>query len=107
MANEVELTVDNFQAEVLESDVPVLIDFWAEWCMPCKMIAPVLEELASEYDGRLKIGKVDVDSQGELAGQYNIVSIPTLLVFSNGEIVQQHVGAAPRPTIEELFKQYV
>ena len=107
MANEVELTVDNFKSEVLESDVPVLIDFWAEWCMPCKMIAPVLEELASEYDGKLKIGKVDVDSQGELAGQYNIVSIPTLLVFNGGEIVQQHVGAAPRPTIENLITEYV
>jgi thioredoxin 1 len=107
MAKEVELTTENFQSEVIESDVPVLIDFWAEWCMPCKMIAPVLEELGEEYDGRLKIGKIDVDSQGELAGEYNIVSIPTLLVFNGGEIVQQHVGAAPRPTIEGLIKDYV
>jgi thioredoxin 1 len=107
MANEVELTSANFNEEVLESDIPVIIDFWADWCMPCKMIAPVLEELGNEYDGRLKIGKVNVDNEGELAGQYNIVSIPTLLVFNNGEIVQQHVGAAPRPTIEDLVKEYV
>ena len=104
---EVELTTANFDREVLSSDVPVIVDFWAEWCMPCKMVAPVLQELASEYQGKLKVGKVNVDDQAELAGQYNIVSIPTLLVFKNGERVGQQVGAAPRPKIEELIKPHL
>ena len=107
MATEVEVTTENFEAEVASSDVPVLVDFWAEWCMPCKMIAPVLQELAEEYDGRLKIGKVDVDSHPEVASRYNVVSIPTLLLFRNGEMVKQHVGAAPKPTLEALFKDLV
>lgn len=104
---EVELTTANFDREVLNSDIPVIVDFWAEWCMPCKMVAPVLEELASEYQGKLKVGKVNVDDQAELAGQYGIVSIPTLLVFKNGDKVTQQVGAAPRPKIEELIKPYL
>ena len=104
---EVELTTENFQQEVLESDVPVLVDFWAEWCMPCKMIAPILEELDGEYDGRLKIGRLDVDQHGEIAAQYNVVSIPTLLLFKNGEVVNQHVGAGPRKTIEGIFTDYL
>ena len=100
---EVTITASNFAEEVEKSSVPVLLDFWAEWCMPCKMIAPVLEEIAGEYEGKLKIGKVNVDQEGDLAGRFNIVSIPTLLVVKNGEVVKEHVGAAPRPTIEALF----
>ncbi len=100
---EVTITASNFAEEVEKSSVPVLLDFWAEWCMPCKMIAPVLEEIAGEYEGKLKIGKVNVDQEGDLAGRFNIVSIPTLLLVKNGEVVKEHVGAAPRPTIEALF----
>ena len=107
MANEVTITTSNFESEVLNSDVPVLIDFWAEWCMPCKMIAPVLEEIAQDYDGKLKIGKLDVDSEGELAMKFSVQSIPTLMVFKGGEEVARKVGAVPRPAIEELFRDHV
>lgn len=103
----VELTTENFKEEVLESDVPVLVDFWAEWCMPCKMIAPVLDEMSEEYDGKLKIGKLNVDEQGEIAADYNIVSIPTLLLFKDGEVVNQQIGAAPRMRIENLLKGHL
>ena len=104
---EVELTVANFDREVLSSDLPVIVDFWAEWCMPCKMVAPVLEELASEYEGKLKVGKVNVDNHGELAARFGIVSIPTLLLFKGGEQVGRQVGAAPKPKIEELVKPHL
>ena len=103
---QVEITTDNFESEVLESDVPVVVDFWAEWCMPCKMIAPVLEELADEYDGKVKVGKLNVDEQADLAAQYNIISIPTLLLFKDGEVAEQHVGAAPRDKLEAFFKDH-
>ena len=101
---EVTITKDNFEEEVTNADVPVLLDFWADWCMPCKMVAPVLEELAGEYEGKLKIGKVDVDSQQELASKYNIVSIPTLLLMKDGDVVKQQVGAVPKPQIEDMIK---
>ncbi|MFP4114841.1 MAG: thioredoxin [Spirochaetota bacterium] len=107
MANEITITADNFEAEVRNSDVPVLIDFWAEWCMPCKMIAPVLEEISTEYDGKLKVGKLDVDSEGELAMKFSVQSIPTLLLVKNGEEVARKVGAVPKPAIEELFKDHL
>jgi thioredoxin 1 len=103
---QVEITTENFESEVLQSEVPVIVDFWAEWCMPCKMIAPVLEELAVEYDGKVTVGKLNVDEQADLAAQYNIISIPTLLVFKNGEVAEQHVGAAPKPKLEAFFKDY-
>ena len=107
MADEVTITADNFESEVVQSDVPVLIDFWAEWCMPCKMIAPILEELSDEYAGKLKIGKLDVDSNGELAMKFSVQSIPTLMLFKNGEEVGRKVGAVPKPAIVELFKAHV
>jgi thioredoxin 1 len=107
MANEVEITTENFEDEIMRSDVPVLVDFWAEWCMPCKMIAPLLDELAGDYAGKLKIGKLDVDSQGELAMKFSVQSIPTLILFKNGEEVGRKVGAVPKPAIEELFKDHV
>ena len=107
MSTEVTITSDNFENEVLQSDVPVLADFWAEWCMPCKMIAPALEEIASEYSGKLKIAKVDVDSEPDLAQKFNVVSIPTLLLFKNGEIANQHVGAGSKPMLESIFKDHI
>ena len=87
------LTQDNFAEQVLKSPAPVLVDFWAEWCGPCKMIAPLLDELADEYDGKVKIGKVNVDEQQSLAAEYGIRAIPTLLVFQNGQVADQIVGA--------------
>jgi thioredoxin 1 len=92
-ANIVTLTDANFSQEVLKSPVPVLVDFWAEWCGPCKMIAPLLEELATEYEGKVKVGKVNIDEYQTLAGQYGITAIPTLLLFKGGEVADQMVGA--------------
>jgi len=105
--SEVVLNNENFEAEVMQSDVPVLIDFWADWCMPCRMIAPLVEELAGEYAGRLKVGKVDVDANPELAGRFNIISIPTLMVVKGGEVVNQQAGAGSKAAIEGLFSDYL
>jgi thioredoxin 1 len=89
----VTLTQENFSQQVLQSPAPVLVDFWAEWCGPCKMIAPLLDELADEYDGKVKIGKVNIDEQQNLAAEYGVRAIPTLLVFHHGEVADQLVGA--------------
>jgi thioredoxin len=89
----VKLTQDNFAQQVLQSQTPVLVDFWAEWCGPCKMIAPLLDELADEYDGKIKIGKVNIDEQQSLAAEYGIRAIPTLLVVNKGQVAEQMVGA--------------
>lgn len=107
MSAAVTIDQDNFNAEVIESDTPVVVDFWAEWCMPCKMVAPVLDQISQDYAGRLKIAKVNVDDAGEIAQKYNIVSIPTLLLFKGGNVVGQQVGAVPRETIEGLFKDHL
>jgi len=87
------LTQENFSQQVLQSPAPVLVDFWAEWCGPCKMIAPLLDELADEYGGKVRIGKVNIDEQQNLAAQYGVRAIPTLLVFQNGQVAEQLVGA--------------
>ena len=107
MSSEVEVTVDNFKEEVLGSDLPVLADFWAEWCAPCKMVAPVLEEIAGEQAGKLKVAKVNIDEQSELATQFGIVSIPTLLLFKDGEVVNKQVGAGSKEVIEAVFAEFI
>jgi thioredoxin 1 len=91
-SNIVTLTAENFDQEVLKSSTPVLVDFWAEWCGPCKMVAPILDELASEYDGKVKIGKVNIDDHQSLASEYGIRAIPTLLLFKAGQVADQIVG---------------
>lgn len=92
----INFTDENFENEVLKSDKPVLIDFWAVWCGPCRMIAPIVEELANEYDGKVKIGKLDVDANQESAIKYGVRSIPTLLIFKNGKVVDTIIGAVPK-----------
>lgn len=94
-----EFSDSNFETEVLSSDTPVLVDFWAEWCGPCRMIAPLVEELAGEYDGKVKVGKLNIDHNPNVPMKYGIRSIPTLLVFKNGEVVDKLVGAVPKSTI--------
>ena len=101
MAGPMEFTDANFDQEVLQSDVPVLVDFWASWCAPCNMVAPIVEEIANEYDGRAKVGKVDVDANPQTAGKFGIRSIPSLLVFQGGKVVNQVVGAQPKQMITE------
>lgn len=99
----IKLTGDNFKTEVLESEVPVLVDFWAEWCGPCKMVLPIIEELSEELTDA-KVGKVNVDEQPELALAYKIMTIPTLMVFKNGEMVNKAIGAMSKAEILELLK---
>jgi thioredoxin 1 len=102
-----EMTDSNFQQEVLSSDRPVLVDFWAEWCGPCKMIAPIVEELAQEYDGKLKVGKVDVDSNQHVSMQFGVRSIPTLLIFKSGKVVEQVIGAVPKRLLAEKIAKHL
>ena len=101
---EIVITNANFEQEVLKSDVPVLVDFWASWCGPCRMIAPTLAEIAEEYEGKAKVGKVNVDEEMELAVRFGINSIPALLLFKNGSVAASAVGARPKAEIEQLLK---
>jgi thioredoxin 1 len=99
MSKPVHVTDDSFDADVKQSDIPVVVDFWAAWCGPCKMIAPILEEIAGTYDGKVKIAKLDVDSNPKTPTSFSIMSIPSLLFFKNGEVVDQVIGAVPKAQI--------
>lgn len=101
---EIKLTKANFEQEVVNSDIPVLVDFWATWCGPCKMIAPFVTEIANENEGRIKIGKINVDEEPELAVQFKISSIPTLMLFENGQVKDMLVGYRPKADIESMLK---
>lgn len=107
MAANLAMTASAFDQQVLNSDVPVLVDFWAEWCGPCKAIGPSIEQLASEFEGKAKVFKVDVDSEGELAQRYGIMSIPALVVFKGGKEVDRMVGAAPKPQLAALLERHI
>ncbi len=105
--SEVTLTKANFEAEVLKSDIPVLVDFWAVWCGPCKMVAPAVAKLAENHAGKLKVGKVNVDEQSELAEKYNISSIPTLSLFKGGKVVNQRIGAVTLAVLESFVAEHI
>jgi thioredoxin 1 len=97
----------NFKQEVLDSDIPVLTDFWAEWCMPCKMIAPIVDDIAREYSGKIKVCKINVDEAQQTASNYDIMSIPTLIIFKGGEVVDKVIGAVPKNDLVSRVEKYL
>ncbi len=101
----VELNDDNFEAEILKSKLPAIVDFWAPWCGPCRVVGPIIEELASEYEGKVHVGKLNVDDNPVTPGKYGVRGIPTLIVFREGEIVDQVMGAVPKSNIESMIKK--
>jgi thioredoxin 1 len=107
MANAVAVTDATFEQEILQNDGVAMVDFWAEWCGPCKMIAPAVEQLATEYAGKVKVAKVDVDAHQAYAQKYGVRSIPTLLFFKGGQVVDQVIGAVPKATLESKIKQHI
>ncbi len=102
--NEIELTVENFEKEVINSELPVMVDFWAAWCGPCRMLAPTVEEIANEYAGKIKVGKVNVDEQMDLAIKYNTVSIPTVIFFKDGKVVNTLIGLRDKSEFTDFIK---
>ena len=107
MASNLSISKSEFTEKVLNSPVPVLVDFWAEWCGPCKAIGPSVEQIATELEGKARVYKVDVDKDGDLAGEYNVMSIPALFVFKGGKVVDQMVGAAPKPALKALVEKHI
>ena len=102
---EMKITTALFEEQVLKADKPVLVDFWAPWCMPCRMVAPIVEEIAEEYDGKAYVGKVNVDEEGELAQRFKVFSIPTLIVFSKGKEIARQVGVQSKEVLEEMLAE--
>ena len=105
MGNILEVTDDSFDSEIINSDIPAMVDFWAEWCGPCKMVGPVVEELAGEYTGKIKMAKMDVDKNRQTPAKFGIRNIPTLILFKGGEVVNTIIGAQPKSSIEEQLKK--
>jgi thioredoxin 1 len=103
----VELTEGNFESEVEKSSIPVLVDFWAAWCGPCRALAPTVDEIAKDYDGKVKVGKLDVDANSALSARFSIRGIPTLLLFKDGQVKEQLVGAVPKATIESALSKHI
>ncbi|MCR5736310.1 MAG: thioredoxin [Eubacterium sp.] len=101
---ELKITRENFENEVMKSDIPVLIDFWAPWCGPCRMMGPIIEQMADEYEGKVKVGKVNVDEEGELSQAFGVMSIPTIVLVKDGKIVKQAVGARPKAEVEAMLQ---
>lgn len=106
-ANVLTITSENFESEVINSSQPVLVDFWAAWCGPCRMVSPVVDQLADDFAGRAKIGKVNVDEQNELAGKFRIMSIPTILIFKNGEVVEKIIGARSKEEYASAIEKHI
>jgi len=106
-ANVLTITSENFESEVINSSQPVLVDFWASWCGPCRMVAPVVDQLADDFAGRAKVGKVNVDEQNELAGKFRIMSIPTILIFKNGEVVEKIIGARSKEEYASAIEKHL
>ena len=102
---ELKITIENFENEVMKSNIPVLIDFWAPWCGPCRMMGPVIEQLADEYVGKAKVGKVNVDEEGELSQAFGVMSIPTIVLIKDGKVVKQAVGARPKAEVEAMLQE--
>lgn len=101
---ELKITRENFENEVMKSNIPVLIDFWAPWCGPCRMMGPIIEQLAEEYEGKAKVGKVNVDEEGELSQAFGVMSIPTIVLVKDGKVVKQVVGARPKAEVEAMLQ---
>lgn len=107
MADVLHVKTADFEQEVIKSEVPVLVDFWASWCGPCRMVGPIIDEIAKERDGKLKVCKVDVDAETEIARKYGVMSIPTLIVFKDGAVADTMVGAQPKPGLDRFVEKYV
>ena len=101
---ELKITIENFENEVMKSNIPVLIDFWAPWCGPCQMMGPIIEQLAEEYEGKAKVGKVNVDEEGKLSQAFGVMSIPTIVLVKDGKVVRQAVGARPKAEVEAMLQ---